>query len=170
MTAVERTNLQMCTGPTLVAYEAVHPHFLRMLEYWRSKAGRRPLPRRGDIDPFELKFCIADLLMFDVVDRQTDYLCSVCGTEAGTVIGRDLTGKRLSETGTETGHLDRVILAEAVWSRAPVHAKYVLSTSFVSQSWECLALPMSDDSGAVKKILVVFYPLTARQGKFAAVT
>jgi hypothetical protein len=39
------------------------PRLLGLYQYWVAKAGERPMPRRDDLDPVEMKTWLANLIL-----------------------------------------------------------------------------------------------------------
>ena len=78
---------------------------LALEAYWESLRRGRPMPSRADIDPVKIRVDLLPLLfLLDVVrgDEGLDYLYRLVGTANADLVGRDPTGKLMSEVmGTE---------------------------------------------------------------------
>jgi hypothetical protein len=87
------------TGPPdLVFVDHVdEPLINGLVAYWEAKRAGRIAPRRADIDPAELKPHLPFLLMFDVLEDGCDFRFRLVGTGIVQGMGRDSTGKRLTE-------------------------------------------------------------------------
>ena len=71
--------------------------FAELKAYWDNKRGTRPMPRRADIDPVELRDHLGSLVMIDVLPGAVDFRMRLIGTAIVGFYGRDSTGKLLSE-------------------------------------------------------------------------
>lgn len=65
--------------------------------YWSDKRGTRAMPSRADVDPAELRALLPHLLLVDVVDGGQDFRYRLVGTEIERQIGRQVTGRLISE-------------------------------------------------------------------------
>ncbi len=68
-----------------------------LILYWDGKRAGRIAPRRAEIDPAEIKIHLPHIFMIDVFDGGADFGYRLLGTRIVEGIGRDSTGKRLSE-------------------------------------------------------------------------
>lgn len=78
-------------------------------EHWRSKCDAERLPSRLDIDIAELGPWIGRVIMMDVIDGGQDFRYRLVGTEIVDAVGRDLTGRLVSDvdySGNRDGVLD----------------------------------------------------------------
>jgi hypothetical protein len=127
-----------------------------VLDYWEHKRGARPLPRRGDIDPLELKAYLRHLFLIEVLGRD-EFRYRLLGSEITDRYGRNSTGKTVREAYAAqpavadwlTGMLvavtrnARPVLATG--SLAAINKEHILS--------ESLHLPLADDGESVGMIL-----------------
>lgn len=65
--------------------------------YWDAKRSGRPLPRRDDIDPAEIKKLLPYLLIADLVGEKPRVLYRLVGTKVAVATGLDFTGRYLDE-------------------------------------------------------------------------
>src|SRR5690348_504496 len=68
-----------------------------LVAYWESKRAGRIAPRRADIDPTDLAPHLPNIFMLDVLEGGTDFSFRLIGTGIVRGMGRDSTGKRLSD-------------------------------------------------------------------------
>lgn len=68
-----------------------------IVAYWESKRAGRLAPRRADIDPTEIPRLLPYLFMLDVLDGGADFRYRLIGTHITEGMGRDVTGKKISE-------------------------------------------------------------------------
>jgi len=72
-------------------------------ELWHSKCGDDSLPARSDFPAEELRPWMGNLILMDVVDDGRDFRYRLVGTDIVRIVGRDLTGRRVSECDYEGG-------------------------------------------------------------------
>jgi hypothetical protein len=65
--------------------------------YWDRKRAGRVAPRRADIDPSEIVGHLPYIFMLDVIDSGKDFRFRLIGTRIVEGLGRDNTGKLVSE-------------------------------------------------------------------------
>jgi hypothetical protein len=68
-----------------------------LITYWDRKRAGRIGPRRADIDPSEIVVHLPHIFMLDMLDGGQDFRYRLVGTRIVEGLGRDNTGKRLSE-------------------------------------------------------------------------
>ena len=68
-----------------------------LVVYWDHKRAGRMAPRRADIDPSEIVAHLPHLFMLDVIDGGKDFRFRLIGTHLVEGLGRDYTGKLVSE-------------------------------------------------------------------------
>jgi hypothetical protein len=68
-----------------------------LVAYWERKRAGRTGPRRADIDPAEIKIHLPYVFMLDVLDGGADFRFRLIGTRIVDVLGRNSTGRRVSE-------------------------------------------------------------------------
>jgi hypothetical protein len=68
-----------------------------LVTYWDRKRAGRIAPRRSDIDPAEIKVHLPHVFMVDVINGGDDFRYRLVGTGIVEALGRDSTGKCLSE-------------------------------------------------------------------------
>jgi hypothetical protein len=82
------------------------PSYEKLLELWRAKAGDRPMPRRSEITPRDLKDVLRNILLFERVEKAPSrYRVRLIGTSLTSMAG-DLTGKMIEEV-LPADHLQR---------------------------------------------------------------
>ena len=73
------------------------PLLAELVAYWEEKRRGRIAPRRGDIDPAELRRHLPYVHMLDVIDDGADFRFRLIGTAIVEGLGRDSTGKTFGE-------------------------------------------------------------------------
>ncbi|UUX49811.1 PAS domain-containing protein [Nisaea acidiphila] len=149
-----------CTEVTS-ADQLERPELRELFRLWKSKAGDRTAPSRTDIDVIELKPWLPHILLVDLMEQQADVRFRVIGTWIAEQVGRDDTGKTISEIGgTDRGKriLEEYYLAAIRF--APYRSCGTFFASAGAKSHlqaERLILPLSEDGRRCNKILSAIY-------------
>jgi hypothetical protein len=122
-------------------------------DYWEKKRGDRAMPRRGDIDPADLRQVLAHLQITEVMGQRFRY--RLVGTAIVEAFGTEFTGKFIDEL--VSGERDSFVHAcyRAVCSaRRPafVRSKYI-TTKDIDLTANRLLLPLSANGREVNQIL-----------------
>jgi hypothetical protein len=126
-----------------------------LFDYWIRAAGARPMPARSDLDPLKVQKLLPNLGLIDVREGAERARFKLAGTRLHEIYGKEITGKRT----------DEVFAGEIASYWARVHTR-VVATGFplagvvrgpaagrdhIVLFW--MRLPLSDDGGAVDRIL-----------------
>jgi hypothetical protein len=141
--------------------DITHPDLVGLYDYWRGKAGDRPVPDRADIDPIEMVAWLPHLLMTDVLPEQNDVRFRLIGTWVVDRVGGDDTGKTIADLGVTAG---RAEIRETYLLAARTAQPYRRTGKFLNQSrvqdhlWaERLILPLTRGGDRVEMILAGIY-------------
>ncbi len=124
--------------------------------YWQRKLEGRRMPARSDIEPFDLKVVLPQLILLDVQRDPLDFRYRVAGTRTYDIFGCDLTGRSVRQ-------LAPPALSGAIWASLeamtrdglPQHAHLEFATADgYARSYRVLRLPLGDDGATVDRILV----------------
>jgi len=134
-------------------------------EYWLSKANGRPMPRRADIDPIEMRGWLAAVLLaeavFDADGAPIDFYFRVSGSRVCERYGRELTRRRLSDVSLD--HQNANVLATyqaAIETGGPIYSiNRFEDDDNILRSFEMLLMPLSTDGRACDMVLGVVMPL-----------
>lgn len=145
--------------PAMEFPSTCRPETIQLYNYWRSKCGDRTMPKRADIDIFEIPPRILPCLsLVDVVADERRYVYRLVGTADVEVRGGDPTGKSVTEGffGPDVANAlscyDKV-----VETRAPLlDSEPFIATNGRYATEETIFLPLSDDGVNVNKIMVFF--------------
>lgn len=136
---------------------ADNARFVALKGYWDEKRGARPMPRRADIDPIELRDHLGSLVMIEVLPGRTDFRMRLIGTTIAAAYGRDSTGKLLSELKPADpawwrfcDELYRAVAERAVPARAQGDLRMVGRDY---RRFDSLLLPLDAGDGTVGRIL-----------------
>jgi hypothetical protein len=138
---------------------ASHPDIRAMFDYWRGKAGTRPMPCRTDIDPMEIKPFLPRITLVDVVPDARRFVYRLVGTEEVASRGNDPTGRSVAEAYFAASPEDSLIYYEYVARhgtpgcfRGDYHAP-----DGALEKQDVIFLPLSEDGETVSIILVFYY-------------
>ena len=106
----------------LSADSIIHPKIKRMYEYWLSKCAGRQMPSRSDIDPLELRDCLGNLCLVDVIhETPPRFKFRVDGSTIAMTTGFDLTGKFVDQIPDPSYRsFVRTLYERVMGTRAPV--------------------------------------------------
>ncbi|HZB93004.1 MAG TPA: PAS domain-containing protein [Stellaceae bacterium] len=131
------------------------PVLRSVLDYWKEKRQERPLPRRSDIDPLELKPYLRQLFLIDVLPG-AEFRYRLIGSEITERYGRNSTGKTVHEVYAAIPEIARwltTMLLAVVGAARPVLAVGPLTAIGKAHIFsESLHLPLADSSGGVGTI------------------
>jgi hypothetical protein len=144
-------DLLVTAGPGVARIE-------ELVGYWDRKRGGRFACSRADIDPTELASHLPDLFMADVLDGGADFRYRLVGTQIVRGLGRDSTGRRLSELyGAKPAALQKVLATfrTVVEEKRPVFGRGTIFwlPSRDIRRFAAGYLPLSDDGRTVNIIL-----------------
>ena len=146
--AWERTSsldvLQWCNHRTAALYR-----------YWDSRRGARPMPRRADIDPIEMRDWLARMALIDVAADGGRFRYRLVGTALTELRGADPTG--LAVEAARPREDAEIVLAayrQVVEQKAPVfcHPARQVRRDQMAEDRRML-LPLSNDGQRVDVIL-----------------
>lgn len=76
----------------------IDPKLLPLFDYWTEKRAGRPLLDKADVDPLRLPAAILPhLILIEILRNPLDFRFLVIGTHICDFLGRDSTGRRISE-------------------------------------------------------------------------
>lgn len=133
--------------------------------FWDARRNGRAVPARADFDPIEMRPWLGNLMLVDWAGGKWVY--RLYGTAFVEAFRREMTGKSIDELPPEQAALLRTEYEKVRADAAPVWRTY--SAKFehatpdgrqqwqLGQTWERLALPLSDGSADVSVVLVGAY-------------
>jgi hypothetical protein len=130
-------------------------HHLDLFSYWLSKRNGRTIPAYGDMDPVELGQLLPFLFIVDKPAAEFRY--RLIGTRVVQDLGRDLTGKPLSDYAVNSPEMIPAVqaLGECVFANAqPAFARCHRATGQGTiYNSSALVLPLSDDGRHVNMFI-----------------
>src|SRR5471030_1504229 len=110
----------------------------KLLEYWRALPRAGDLPAAQAIDPAALVFILGWLMIMDPIEDGADFSYRLYGTNIAEVMGRDLTGCKLSESFPEVAAFTANVYRNAMRDRRPVLTRHTPPWRIVVTRWERL--------------------------------
>jgi hypothetical protein len=123
-----------------------------LLALWRAKRQGPRLPRRADFDPLALKPHLGWLCIAEVLPGRDDLCYRLIGSAIVDIVGRDVTGRRVSEV-MPPAALD----VFGYLMRHPRPARTYGTVAWCDKgfvSHETLLLPLADDGATVDRFLI----------------
>jgi hypothetical protein len=131
------------------------PRLLELHRYWNDIRGDRPMPRRADIHPEDIRTLLPNVVLIDVQPDPLRLRYRLIGTEITRTMQRDSTGKYYDEIYAPDLLADiyktfRYLIAH----KAPIRT---FGTAFYPDknyySYETLNLPLGDDGATINMVL-----------------
>ncbi|WP_119422058.1 PAS domain-containing protein [Desertibaculum subflavum] len=131
------------------------PRLLELRRYWDEIRGDRPMPRRADIRPEDIRTLLPNIVLIDVQPEPLRLRYRLIGTEITRTMQRDSTGKYYDEIYSpdllaEIYRTFRQVIAR----KAPLRT---FGTAFYPDknyySYETLNLPLSEDGTTINMVL-----------------
>lgn len=139
---------------------------LRFLaEHWSGLAGGKSMPHATQVDALELRPALGYIMLLDVVDGGRDFRYRLYGSTIARISDFDMTGRLLSEHAASAYVAEFAIAVHraALKRREPVYTSRQPAAAQFASRWQRLALPLSDDSGTVVRVIAGKVPI-ARDG------
>ena len=129
-----------------------------LLDYWKTAAGKRPWPRRVDIEPGDITSLLPNILMLDVSHDPLDFQYRLIGTAITERSERDYTGERVRDLPMQKPpSLIWTLYETAALQKKPACAHVPYRDEQIRYV-EMLALPISCDGQGINMLIgsVVF--------------
>jgi hypothetical protein len=138
---------------------ACHADIRSMVEYWRSKAGARRMPRRSDLDPSEITAFLPRITLVDVVPDQRRFVYRLVGTEEVASRGSDPTGRTVAEAFFASSAEESLKYYDYVARHAEPYCfrgDYYAPDGALEKQ-DVIFLPLSEDGESVNMILLFYF-------------
>lgn len=136
-----------------------YPDLCFVLDYWKSKKGKRLAPTRADIDPVDIPRILPRVMLVDVettAQGEPDFRYRLSGTGIRDVHGYDATGLRPRElTPAIYGQLIHAHYRAAVEARQPLAHVIAMITNKKQRSYARIILPLANEEGKIDKLMTV---------------
>jgi hypothetical protein len=142
--------------------ESKEPDLLASVRaYWTRQRGSRPLPRRKDIAPSDIKKWLPQVLLVDVINGGADFRYRLVGGHLVRFFGSEPSGKLMSDAlapfGDETVQKTLELYRAALTLGEPLRIRgdgewYGRS----AQHFDAILTPLSDDGVTVNMIFGAF--------------
>ena len=132
-------------------------------DYWLALRNRTGLPSAADIDFDHLEAILGYVMLIDVTDGGKDFFYRRNGPVLSAVAGIDMTDKFLSQH-TASPHVIEGLFAlyrAVIVRRDSVYIERAPSAAAITERWQYLVLPLSDNRAAVDAFLVCVVPVNS---------
>ena len=160
-------------GPVVIwdprASDMEAPPLAALIEYWSSLRVDDALPRADKIDPLGMRRALGYVMLVDAIDNGRDFHYRLYGSAVAAVSGFDMTGRLLSDHAASS-HIVEFALAlyrATIQRRQPAFCHYAPAGTLLTSRWHRVALPLTDRSGAIVRLLAGAVPL-GRDGRIVA--
>lgn len=130
----------------------------RLFQLWNDKRGTRAMPARGDLDVLELREWIGSIALFDVLHDPLDFRYRLFGSKIAAALGRDLTGRKISEEAVMDDHANALVaLRDLIGRRTYRFRNDIISGArggFLGR--DRVYLPLSQDGERIDMLLLYF--------------
>jgi hypothetical protein len=131
-----------------------HPDLRRLLDYWNLRCGDRAFPRRGDIDPIDLKFMLDRIALTEVHENPRRYRLRLVGSFWYRIAGFEATGMWLEDWPHANQRKITVDSYEAmIADRQPRFTRRDAIVDDRSLHYEIMLLPLSEDGERISMIM-----------------
>lgn len=160
-------------GPAVIwdpcASDMEAPPLAALIEYWSSLHGGDALPRADKIDPLGMRRALGYVMLIDAVENGRNFYYRLYGSAVAAVSGFDMTGRLLSEHAASTYILEfsLALYRATMQRRQAAFCHYAPAGTLQTAQWHRVALPLTDRSGAIVRLLAGAVPL-GRDGRIVA--
>lgn len=126
-----------------------------LLGYWSALRGDGATPHYRRVDPAAMRPALGFVMVLDAVDCDRDFRYRLFGSSIARVSGFDMTGRLMSThpAGRDAVEFSIAATRASVQRRLPLYTERQPARAEKTMRWPRLALPLSDDSGRIVRIL-----------------
>lgn len=135
------------------------PGLRQLWDRWnaeRTSAGGR-VPARRSIDVLDLRDCLGNLILLDVVDGGRDFRYRVHGTNIAVAFDQDLTGRLMSSLPPEEARFFLRLYRRVCREQIPIFCRRRINAGVRMQLWDRLAVPLSSNGDQVDQIMTAAF-------------
>jgi hypothetical protein len=148
------------TGTNQTGRPTIRTHELRrLLQHWHDLKGDRPLPRRADLDPTDIAYCLGNVALVEI-EPPFRPRYRLVGARLADLLGEDPTGRYVGELSPACSR-DQVLAAyrRTVETGEPDYTERVRSLLFVKFGGYRLLLPFAWRSeGQTDLVVAAYFP------------
>lgn len=143
---------------------ASHADVRAVYDYWLAKRDGRPMPRRADLDPAELKRFLPYIMLVEVTADARRFVYRLVGTAEVEARGNNPTGRAVGEAAfgapdEAVGTYDYVVRNKAPYC----HRDPYEGPDGEMETEDIVYLPLCDEHGAVNMVLVFSHSYNFRR-------
>src|SRR5689334_18947960 len=125
-------------------------------DYWSARRGGRPMPRRSDIDPADIRHILPKVLLVDIEPQPFRVRYRVVGSDAAEWQGRDFTGCYLDEVRFNKPDELLALYRRAAEEKVPTFRSDTWQLpNGIARAVETAILPLSEDGECVTQCLAI---------------
>lgn len=132
------------------------PTLREIYDYWDSFARIDNVPHIAKLDPIRFRSALGNVMLIEPLEGGEDFRYRLYGSNIATRLGRDMTGKRVSEIDTAS-HVSRFFIRSYIAvmeTRRAYRTIHVPPSAVTVSDWERLILPICDENGTIDRLLV----------------
>ena len=140
---------------------ADHPVLHAVRDYWHAKRGARLMPSRRDVNPADIKWCLPQVLLVDVLPGEGNLRYRLLGSRLRPYFPQEATGRLMRDAlapfGEYTVTSSLAVYQAVVSGRTPLRitgpgGHFAQASKF----FEAMLMPLSDDGETVNMIFGAF--------------
>jgi hypothetical protein len=130
-----------------------------LLQHWYNLKGDKPLPRRADLDPTDIAYCLGHVALIEI-EPPFRPRYRLVGTRLVDLLGEDPTGRYVDEMYSPAIRREALdAYRRTIETGEPDYAERVFNLLFLKFGYYRLMLPFAWHSeGRADLVLVAFYP------------
>ncbi|MCA3267507.1 MAG: PAS domain-containing protein [Azospirillum sp.] len=131
------------------------------VDHWNDLRGGRDLPLRRALDPVGLRPALGFVNLVEATDDGVDFMYRVFGSFVGAAIGRDMTGRLVSEAPVDRHLVDLSVAAclAVGLRRAPLLIRRAGAGEPGALRWERVFFPFDAGDGRVAQLAICAVPM-----------
>lgn len=145
-------------GDIIAPAEVKSPKIRAFHEYWVERTRETTIPNREEFQIENLIAWAGNIMIVDVLDDGADFFHRLVGTKIVDTVGRDLSGKRVSECEYAIGAdamLERYRIMLTLTPPVIRHGSVIWAIDKTWIQFESITVPMSSDGESVNQLLTV---------------
>lgn len=140
---------------------ADHPVLREVRDYWHARRGMRRMPSRRDIHPADMKTCLPQVLLVDVLPGEANFRYRLLGSKLRPYFPQEATGQLMRDAlapfGDYTVKSSLAVYQAVVSGRVPLRITGPGDAfAQASKFFEAMLTPLSDDDETVNMIFGAF--------------
>jgi hypothetical protein len=155
----QRKDIRTTETPRMVRPTVRTTELRRLLQHWYDLKGDRPLPRRVDLDPVDIAYCLANVALIEI-EQPWRPRYRLVGTRLAALLGEDPTGRYVDEMYSSAIRGEALAAyRRTIETGEPDYTERVFNLLFLKFGYYRLLLPFSwRREGPADLVLAAFFP------------